>query len=83
MTTTTDYRASSHTMMAQSRDELAKGDLQQASEKGWGAAAQMMKADTDTCTRSPAAYAPRSATGTSTDCSTPPARSTKTSMRTR
>ena len=44
MTTTTDYRASSHTMMAQSRDELAKGDLQQASEKGWGAAAQMMKA---------------------------------------
>ena len=44
MTTTTDYRTSSRAMMAQSRDELAIGDLQQASEKGWGAAAQMMKA---------------------------------------
>ena len=31
-------------MMAQSRNELARGNLQQASEKGWGAAAQMMKA---------------------------------------
>ena len=31
-------------MMAQSQDELARGDLQQASEKGCGAAAQMMKA---------------------------------------
>ena len=44
MTTTTDYRAGSRAMMAQSRTELAQGDLQQASEKGWGAAAQMMKA---------------------------------------
>ena len=44
MTTTADYRASSQAMMAQSRTELAQGDLQQASEKGWGAAAQMMKA---------------------------------------
>ena len=44
MTTSTDYRTSSRAMMAQSQDELAKGDLQQASDKGWGAAAQMMKA---------------------------------------
>ena len=44
MTTTTDYRASSRAMMAQSQDELAKGDLLQESEKGWGATAQMMKA---------------------------------------
>ncbi len=39
-----DYRAGSRSMMAQSRRELDAGDLQQASEKGWGAAAQMMKA---------------------------------------
>ena len=44
MTTSTDYRASSRAMMAQSREELVRADLQQASEKGWGAAAQMMKA---------------------------------------
>ena len=44
MTTTTDYQAGSRAMMIQSRTELAQGDLQQASEKGWGAAAQMMKA---------------------------------------
>ena len=47
MTTTTDYRASSRALMAQSRDELARGDLQQASENGWGAAAQMLKAVSD------------------------------------
>ena len=44
MTTTTDYPVGSRAMMTQSRTELAQGDLQQASEKGWGAAAQMMKA---------------------------------------
>lgn len=44
MTTATDYQAGSRAMMSQSRTELAQGDLQQASEKGWGAAAQMMKA---------------------------------------
>ena len=36
MTTTADYRAGSRAMMAQSRDELAQGDLQQASESGLG-----------------------------------------------
>ena len=30
--------------LAQAHEELAKGDLPQASEKGWGAAAQMVKA---------------------------------------
>ncbi len=30
--------------LAQAYEELAKGDLPQASEKGWGAAAQMVKA---------------------------------------
>ena len=44
MTTTSDYQGSGRAMMAQSRDELERGDLQQASEKGWGATAQMMKA---------------------------------------
>ena len=44
MTTATDYQAGSRAMMVQSRNELAQCDLQQASEKGWGAAAQMMKA---------------------------------------
>ncbi len=48
MTTTVDYKASSRSMMAQSRAELDQGDLQQASEKGWDAAAQMMKAVADT-----------------------------------
>ena len=36
MTTTTDYQAGSRSMMIQSHTELAQGDLQQASEKGWG-----------------------------------------------
>ena len=44
MSTNTDYQVSSQAMTGQSRDELARGDLQQASEKGWGAAAQTMKA---------------------------------------
>ena len=30
-------------MLAQARSELAAGDVRQASEKGWGAAAQMVK----------------------------------------
>ena len=35
-------------MMAQSHAELAQGDLQQAAEKGWSAAAQMLKAVAET-----------------------------------
>ena len=30
--------------MRQAREEFARGDLRQASEKGWGAASQMVKA---------------------------------------
>ena len=44
MQRTTTYREQSRVFLAQAHEELAKGDLQQASEKGWGAAAQMVKA---------------------------------------
>ncbi len=39
-----NYQAASRRLLAQSVEELARGDAQQASEKGWGAAAQMFKA---------------------------------------
>ncbi len=42
--TTQKYRDSSRHLLAQARAELAAGDVRQASEKGWGAAAQMLKA---------------------------------------
>ena len=42
--TTQKYRESSHHLLAQARSELAAGDVRQASEKGWGAAALMLKA---------------------------------------
>lgn len=38
------YRATSRKFLTQARDELAAGDMTQASEKGWGAAAQAVKA---------------------------------------
>ena len=38
------YQQASQRFLAQAKQELAAGDLQQASEKGWGAAAQMLKA---------------------------------------
>lgn len=41
---TQKYRQTSERLLAQARGELAQGDLIQASEKGWGAAAQMLKA---------------------------------------
>ena len=41
---TTTYREQSRIFLAQAYEELVKGDLQQASEKGWGAASQMVKA---------------------------------------
>ena len=44
MPRTTSYREQSHIFLAQAQAELAAGDLAQASEKGWGAAAQMVKA---------------------------------------
>ena len=38
------YREASLQLLAQARAELDAGDLRQASEEGWGAAAQMVKA---------------------------------------
>ena len=42
--TTQKYRQDSRTLLAQARRELTIGDVRQASEKGWGAAAWMLKA---------------------------------------
>ena len=42
--TTQKYRDDSRILLAQARTELASGDVRQASEKGWGAAAQIVKA---------------------------------------
>ena len=39
-----DYRQQAREFLAQSREYLADGQLHQASEKGWGAAAWMAKA---------------------------------------
>ncbi len=45
MTTRTEYHtATGRHFMAKASDYLADGDLLQASEKGWGAAAQTVKA---------------------------------------
>lgn len=44
MRRTTIYRGQSRVFLAQAHEELEKGDLQQASEKGWGATSQMVKA---------------------------------------
>lgn len=41
------YRERSHEYLAKALAELEAGDLTQASEKGWGAAAQMVKAVAD------------------------------------
>ena len=41
------YGAQGRVFMAQAWEELERGDLRQASEKGWGAAAQMVKAAAD------------------------------------
>ena len=43
MTQRNDYTDASRELMAKAREELAQGDLRQASEKGWGAPAQMVK----------------------------------------
>ena len=41
---TPTYRAASRELLDQANRELAAGDSRQASEKAWGAAAQMVKA---------------------------------------
>ena len=40
----TTYREQSRVFLAQALEELSRGDLRQASEKGWGAAAKIVKA---------------------------------------
>ena len=45
--TTQTYRQASWLLLEQAERELAAGDTRQASEKGWGAAAQMVKAITE------------------------------------
>ena len=40
----TTYRDQSRVYLEQAGEELARGDLRQASEKAWGAASQMVKA---------------------------------------
>ncbi len=42
--TTQQYQQASEQFLAQARTELAGGDLPQASEKGWGATVQILKA---------------------------------------
>ena len=37
------YQTASRHLLAQAHEELAAGDTRQASEKGWGAAAQIVK----------------------------------------
>ena len=41
---TPTYKTASKELLDQAAQELADGDVRQASEKGWGAAAQMVKA---------------------------------------
>ena len=45
MQQTNTYEEQSRIFPSQAFEELEKGDLPQASEKGWGAAAQMVKAN--------------------------------------
>ncbi len=42
--TTQTVQEASWTLLAQAEEELAQGDIRQASEKAWGAAAQIVKA---------------------------------------
>ena len=39
-----DYLTASRDLLGQAKAEMAAGDIRQASEKGWGAAAQIVKA---------------------------------------
>ena len=39
-----DYRRQSEIFLAQAWEELERGDLRQASEKGWGAVSQLVRA---------------------------------------
>lgn len=45
---TTRYKATARELLTKARSALQEGDLLQASEKGWGAAAQITKVVADT-----------------------------------
>ncbi len=44
MTQAREYSGAGRDLLVKAREELAQGDVRQASEKGWGAAAQMVRA---------------------------------------
>ena len=44
MTQAREYAAAARELLAKAQEELARGELTDTSEKGWGAAAQMVKA---------------------------------------
>ena len=46
--TTQTYQQAAWELLEQGMNELAAGDVRQASEKGWGAASQMVKAIAET-----------------------------------
>ena len=48
--TTASYRAAAHHLLRQANAEFQLGDLRQASEKAWGAAAQITKAYAESLT---------------------------------
>ena len=91
--TTQTYQQASERFFVQARQELAHGNLPQASEKGWSATAQILKAipnsaagsttATGTTSGSPAGSGQKPATATSAACSEAPACCTKTSTKTR
>ena len=90
--TTQQYQQASEYFLAQARRELADGDLAQASEKGWGAAVQILKPSSNSgagsttataiTTERPAESVPKPATARYVGFSTLPAPRMKTSMRT-
>lgn len=47
MTSQSTYQSSAAALLEQARTELSAGDVRQASEKGWGAAAQAVKSVAD------------------------------------
>ena len=87
------YQQASERFLVQAKQEFADGDLPQASEKGWGATAQILKAiaergagsttATGTTTGSSAGSGPKPATATSAACSTQRVPCTRTSTKTR
>ena len=89
---TQKYQNDSRTLLAQAHAELAQGDVRQASEKGWGAAALMLKAIAEQrgwehgkhrhLSRVASRLRRRPATVTSSDCTWWPTPSTAISTRT-